>query len=235
ADPQTNVNLANRLDETPLMYLAIVGQTARARTLIQRGAKVNRLGWTPLHYAASTGQLETAKMLLADKAIVNAPGPDGTTPLMMAALSGSDAMVRLLLHAGADPTMRNLKGQSAADWARQKGFNDLAAKLDSQAGKVLARRRIQREKDIANQAQTIPVPELGGAGTPKASSEAYPTGQAADTRNPDSSTQGIVTGVTTPATAPAMPSTKPEKPANPQGDGTSRYFNLGGPVPNAGH
>ncbi|HEU0229936.1 MAG TPA: ankyrin repeat domain-containing protein, partial [Burkholderiaceae bacterium] len=47
ADPQTNVNLANRLDETPLMYLAIVGQTARARTLIQRGAKVNRLGWTP--------------------------------------------------------------------------------------------------------------------------------------------------------------------------------------------
>src|SRR3546814_10285284 len=51
ADPKTNVNITNGHDETPLMYLAVVGQTKRALALIRRGAEVNRLGWTPLHYA----------------------------------------------------------------------------------------------------------------------------------------------------------------------------------------
>ena len=55
------------------MYLAIAGQTDRARALIARGAQVNRLGWTPLHYAASKGQLAMAQLLLQHKAMVNAP------------------------------------------------------------------------------------------------------------------------------------------------------------------
>src|SRR3546814_6545439 len=77
------------------MYLAVAGQTERARTLIARGAQVNRLGWTPLHYAASKGHVETAKLLLANKAMVNAPSPDGTTPLMMAGLSGCHDMLQV--------------------------------------------------------------------------------------------------------------------------------------------
>ena len=236
ADPRTNVNITNRLDETPLMYLAIVGQTDRARALIRRGAEVNRLGWTPLHYAASTGQMDMAKMLLADKAIVNAPGPDGTTPLMMAALSGSDAMVQLLLKAGADPTTRNLKGQTAADWARQKNFTALAGKLDALAEKVLTQRRIRREKDIANKAQAIPVPEPGGGDGAQVPSGPLPAGRPAPgTGYPGTGGQGVVTDMSPPAAAqPARPAA-PEAPAQPQGNGTSRYFNLEGPVPDAGH
>jgi ankyrin repeat protein len=138
ADPRTNVNVANSHDETPLMYLAIQGQTERARALIARGAQVNRLGWTPLHYAASKGQMDVAKLLLAHQAIVNAPGPDGTTPLMMAGLSGSEDMAELLLRAGADPSMRNTQGLDAGSWARSAKHEELAAKLDQAAAERLA-------------------------------------------------------------------------------------------------
>ncbi|MGE8676548.1 MAG: ankyrin repeat domain-containing protein, partial [Achromobacter kerstersii] len=102
ADKRTDVNAENPAGETPLMYLAIAGQTERAKKLIARGAQVNRLGWTPLHYAASKGQMEMARMLLSKKAMVNAPAPGGETPLMMAALGGNKDMVDLLVKAGAD-------------------------------------------------------------------------------------------------------------------------------------
>lgn len=135
ADPRTDVNAANPSDETPLMYLAVQGQTERARTLIARGAQVNRLGWTPLHYAASKGHVDTAKLLLSRQAIVNAPGPDGTTPLMMAAFSGSEDMVQLLLNAGADVSMHNLQGLDAAAWARSAHYEQLARQLDEAAAR----------------------------------------------------------------------------------------------------
>jgi hypothetical protein len=150
ADPRTDVNAANSHDETPLMYLAIQGQTDRARTLIARGAQVNRLGWTPLHYAASKAQMDVARLLLAHRAIVNAPGPDGTTPLMMAGLSGSPEMVELLLRAGADPSMRNTQGLDAGSWARSAKHGELAAKLDQAAAERLASLAAQRAgKDSA--------------------------------------------------------------------------------------
>ena len=117
ADKRTDVNAENPAGETPLMYLAIAGQTERARKLIARGANVNRLGWTPLHYAASRGQMEMARLLLANKAMVNAPAPNGETPLMMAALSGRKPMVDLLIKSGADITTQDTKGQDAAAWA----------------------------------------------------------------------------------------------------------------------
>lgn len=136
-----DIDQANAYDETPLMYLCILGQTERARELIDAGAQVNRLGWTPLHYAASKARIETAQMLIQRGAIINAPGPDGTTPLMMAALSGKEPMVRLLLEHGADATMFNAKQETAADWARRGKHTALAAKLDTLSDEVRQRRR----------------------------------------------------------------------------------------------
>ncbi|MBO1112876.1 ankyrin repeat domain-containing protein [Bordetella petrii] len=144
ADPRTDLEAVNPANETALMYLAVAGQTERARTLIARGAQVNRLGWTPLHYAASKGHVDTARLLLAHKAMVNAPSPEGTTPLMMAALSGSREMVQVLLDAGADVTTRNLKGQNAADWAYQGKAGKLAAELTTLIATAEQRRDAQR-------------------------------------------------------------------------------------------
>ncbi|MBD9379869.1 ankyrin repeat domain-containing protein [Achromobacter sp. ACM02] len=142
ADKRTDVNAENPAGETPLMYLAIAGQTERAKKLIARGAQVNRLGWTPLHYAASKGQLEMARLLLAHKAMVNAPAPNGETPLMMAALSGRKPMVDLLLKAGADVGSRDTKGQTPADWARTGKSTAVAAELD----KLIAQQEETRRK-----------------------------------------------------------------------------------------
>lgn len=146
ANRKTVLNAININRETPLMYLAVLGQTKRAQDLIRRGAMVNRLGWTPLQYAASTGKLETAKMLIANKAIVNAPAPDGTTALMMAAHSGSEAMVRLLLDHGAEVTTQNLQKLDAADWAINNKHDALAAMLQSLIDKTLKERAAARQQ-----------------------------------------------------------------------------------------
>jgi len=140
AHKQIRVDIENRQGETPLMYLALLGQTERARALIERGAQVNRLGWTPLHYAASKAQTETAAMLLERGAIVNAPAPDGTTPLMMAAYSGSQDMAQLLLDHGADATAVNLQQLTAADWARERRHSRLATELERVADRTQAQR-----------------------------------------------------------------------------------------------
>lgn len=159
-----NVNVVNAHDETPLMYLSVIGQTKRAADLIAKGAEVNRLGWTPLHYAASKGHLDTVKLLLSNEAIVNAPSPDGTSPLMMAAYSGSEEVVRALLSAGADATARNLRGEDAADWARRKNHNQLAAQLNDLTDRVLKSRAARAAGS-------------GAAGSANAPAEAHPTDQ----------------------------------------------------------
>lgn len=132
AHPRTDVNATNNYEETPLMYVALVGTVARAQKLIDRGAQVNRLGWTPLHYAAAKSNDEMVKFLLGKDAMPNAPSPDGTSPLMMAAQAErvNPQVVQLLINAGADPLARNLKGDDAVDVARQKGNTDLAAAME---------------------------------------------------------------------------------------------------------
>lgn len=129
AHKQFDPNVTNAHNETPLMYLAILGEDQRAQELIDKGAQVRRLGWTPLHYAASKGHVSTAQLLLKQGALVNAQAPDGTTSLMMAARSGDKAMVNLLLQQGADPTVRSLNKLTAADWAEANKQTRIAAQL----------------------------------------------------------------------------------------------------------
>lgn len=196
ADPRTDVNATNPANETALMYLAVAGDTDRARKLIARGAQVNRLGWTPLHYAASKGHIETARLLLSHKAMVNAPSPEGTTPIMMAAFSGDKAMVQLLLTAGADVTTRNLKGQNASDWAYTAKRNTLGDELATLIARAEQRRGGQGR--VTPPAVAHPKPALTAPRdvSPSTSSETTMTGasQPSDS-DQDGSTLGGVSGV----------------------------------------
>lgn len=119
ASPQTNVELRNGNDESPLMLAAIKGQMDLVKQLIARDADINKPGWTALHYAASSGQVEIMKLLLEKYAFIDAQSPNGTTPLMMAAMYGSPESVKLLLDEGADPLMKNQQNMTAMDFAVQ--------------------------------------------------------------------------------------------------------------------
>jgi ankyrin repeat protein len=129
--PQTNVELRNAKDESPLMMAALKGQQDLVTKLIARDADVNKPGWAPLHYAATNGHVTVMKQLLDNHAFIDAQSPNGTTPLMMAAMYGSAAAVQLLLDEGADTQMKNDQGMTAADFAQRAGRSDAVRMLST--------------------------------------------------------------------------------------------------------
>jgi len=123
-----DVNARNSKGETVLMMAAIRGNLPAARALIAQGADVNQQGWTPLHYAASSTSDDAPAMvtlLLEHHAYIDAASPNGTTPLMMAVRNGLADTARLLVREGADPTLKNERGMTAVDFARQADREDM--------------------------------------------------------------------------------------------------------------
>jgi len=113
-----DVDLSNKLGETPLMIASINGDMPLVQTLVsKKKALLDHIGWTPLHYACSKGQLEVAQYLISNGALVDSLNLGGTTPLMMAVQSGNELLVKLLLDKGANLQLRNGLGLSAIDIA----------------------------------------------------------------------------------------------------------------------
>ena len=124
--PKTNVEIRTAQDESPLMMAALKGHLDLAKKLIERGADINKTGWAPLHYAATNGHLAIMELLLEHHAYIDAESPNGSTPLMMAAHYGTPAAVKLLLEAGADPSLKNQLGLTAIDFAHRANRKDSA-------------------------------------------------------------------------------------------------------------
>ena len=120
--PKIKVETRTPQDESPLMMAAMRGELKLATALIDKDADVNKTGWTPLHYAASStqgDQLGVAKLLIENAAYIDAASPNGSTPLMMAAMYGNTSTLKLLLDEGADPTLKNQLGLTAVDFAQR--------------------------------------------------------------------------------------------------------------------
>ncbi len=124
--PKTNVEVRNRQDESPLMIASIKGMTEIVSQLLDKEADVNKPGWTPLHYAATAGHLQIMNLLLEHHAYIDAASPNGSTPLMMAAMYGTPSAVKLLLEAGADPLLKNDLGLTAIDFAQRANRQESA-------------------------------------------------------------------------------------------------------------
>lgn len=133
AHPDLKVDAVNGADETALMMAALRGHLAAAQRLLERGAAVNRPGWTPLHYAASGTEPRMVALLLDRGARIDAPAPNGNTPLMMAARYGAQEVAELLLARGAAVAPRNRNGLGAADFARAVDRERLAQRLEQAA------------------------------------------------------------------------------------------------------
>lgn len=101
------------------------GDLARVNDLIERKYPLNRfddLGKTPLHYAVQDNRLDVVRRLIEAGAIVNAHDERviGNTPLSDNADKCTCEMAKLLIDAGADPTIRGWMQMNAIDRARQR-------------------------------------------------------------------------------------------------------------------
>lgn len=106
----------------PAVFPAVQsGDVSQVAAAVAAGADVHALdeeGMTPLMVAVATNApTEVTEALLAAGADVNQQGANGMTALMYAAAQGTPAQVVYLLNAGADPTVRDAEGRSAADHA----------------------------------------------------------------------------------------------------------------------
>ena len=111
----------------PLVYAAAKGLTPIVRMLLDAGADVNRVyahKLTALMWAAgypnivvAQDGLATAELLVARGASIHAVDDRGRSPLMIAAERGHAEMVGWLMAHGADASLRDGQGKTAADLA----------------------------------------------------------------------------------------------------------------------
>ena len=120
---------------TPLMLASFEGHVETMKILLNAGADVNLCdskGRTALMFAASGPYPSAVKLLLEKGADIHATDQDEHfTALMFAAAEGLSPVVDILLAAGADPKMKDVDGDTAAKFARDRGFPQLADKLQT--------------------------------------------------------------------------------------------------------
>ncbi|KAH0494739.1 hypothetical protein TgHK011_008330 [Trichoderma gracile] len=124
---------------TPLHLAVERDHMAVAMYLLDHGADVHARadgGCMPLHLAARYASAATVEMLIErGKADPNCQTTDGRTPLHYAARSAEDGdaerreVIRALRDLGANPTLRNRRGELPRDVAQKRDFWDAAATL----------------------------------------------------------------------------------------------------------
>jgi uncharacterized protein len=123
------IDAQNAQGETALMMAALRDNLEAAQALAARGAVTHKDGWAPVHYAASGPAATVLRWLLERGAPLEAKGPGGNTPLLMAARYGDDRAIELLLERGADRGAKNERGQGTIELAREAKRDDWAKRF----------------------------------------------------------------------------------------------------------
>lgn len=127
---------AGIFEQTALIVASWQGHAATVTALLAGGAGPelrDQAGNTALTLTATEDQPEVIHRLLDGGARIDATTGDGHSALMKAAMEGQGRAVEALLARGANPTLRDRHGMSAADWARQEKFPELARLLERAA------------------------------------------------------------------------------------------------------
>ena len=123
---------------TPLLAAVERGHSACVRLLLLHGAQADpdravrssQLTAAPLAVAAQHGRLNVVRLLLSAAADIDAPTPQGASPLLLAAHAGHAATVRLLLEAGSETIDKPvLSGSTPLLGAIQHGHIDVVEAL----------------------------------------------------------------------------------------------------------
>lgn len=123
---------------TPLHLAAAFATPEAVDLLLKAGAKIDAVAKNPqnnqaLHAAlALSRNPETVKLLLAAGADPNAVQAAGFTPIFSAATANRKDLAELLIHSGAKAHVQSDHGKTSADFARERGHEELADWLASQ-------------------------------------------------------------------------------------------------------
>ena len=131
-DANADVNLANIAGVTPLMGAVFSGNAEIVRKLLAAGAKIDpldRVKKNAATYAAGKGCTDCLVALIEAGTAVNARLENELTLLMWAAAYGNESAVRLLLSKGADRSMKDSRGKTAKNMAREGGHETVSTLL----------------------------------------------------------------------------------------------------------
>lgn len=126
-DQGANINVKDWKGNSALSLAVWEGKIEMAKFLVTKGIDVdarNEHNWNALMQAIHQGHQELVEILIEKGSDVNAVDEEqGATPLILAAHFCLERIAKLLLENGADKTMKNKKGETAADTARTRGCN----------------------------------------------------------------------------------------------------------------
>ncbi|HEX8611977.1 MAG TPA: ankyrin repeat domain-containing protein [Telluria sp.] len=125
---------------TALHAALAAGQWRAAAILLERGADTRLRdddGNTALHQLANSAhatdpgtQTALADSMLKFGAAIDPPGPQASTPLMLAIDAGKRELAAFLLDQGADPALRNARGENALAIARRRAVPGMVDMLE---------------------------------------------------------------------------------------------------------
>eukprot|EP00042_Codosiga_hollandica_P021790 m.77700 g.77700 ORF g.77700 m.77700 type:complete len:615 (+) comp50522_c0_seq1:99-1943(+) len=112
-----SIDQVNDQGESAVLVAVDAESEACVQRLLSAGADPNvpdSNGWTSVHHAAKLLEPRILQLLIqAGKAGLDSPSLRGETPLMRAARTGRTDCVRVLLDAGADPSLQDQTGSTA--------------------------------------------------------------------------------------------------------------------------
>ncbi|PJK16091.1 hypothetical protein CQS04_09225 [Chryseomicrobium excrementi] len=139
-DAGADINQQDSIQDSPYLYAGAQGKTEILKYMIENAEPnhtvVNRYGGNALIPAAEKGHLENVKILLEDgKADIDHQNNFGYTALIeaVALTDGSELyqeIVQELLNYNANKELRDNRGKTALDYAKEMGYTEMVKLLE---------------------------------------------------------------------------------------------------------